>query len=233
MIKSQKEWDLKWDKIFNHYQQDLRHAFYVRALKNKNENRLLEIGAGSFRDMAAMNRWGISCLGMDFSSKSVQLARKRFPDISDKILQVNAFDLPFGNKEFDLTYHNGIWVLFSDDDIIKLAKEQARITKHRMIVTVHNAHNTLFKQYFEKMSETDPLYNIRFFHLEEITFLMKKVCSKINVIPVGKGKKLGEDRLINAGLGNPSILRSYLKRTKHKFLTTSERLLCIGEISSI
>lgn len=230
MIATQEEWDKKWSEIFNHYQQDLRHAYYIRALMNDNEERLLEIGAGSFRDMATLNRWNISCVGVDYSMESVQLAKRQFPEIADKIHQMDAFNFSFADREFDLTYHNGVWVLFSDDDIVKLAKEQARITKYRMIATVHNAHNLQFKQYFEKMSQTDSLYNIRFFHIEEITALMKQVCDKVTIVPVGKAKKRGEDELINMDLGERATLRSYFEDAKHKHLDDSERLLCIGEL---
>lgn len=230
ILEKEEYWDREWIGIFDHYQQDIRHAYYIRALKRNNEKKLLEIGAGSFRDVAALCRWGISCEGVDYSTESVERAKKQFPNLKDKIHKMDAFELNYKDKYFDLTFHNGFWGCFSDEDIIKLAKEQARISKHRMIATVHNAHNAKFKQYFDKMKETDPLYSVRFFKSEEIEKLMHKVCSRVTIVPVGKGKKYFEDRMINMGIGHPFFLKLYFKLSGKKLLEQSERLLCIGEL---
>lgn len=228
-LTTEADWDMKWPEIFDHYQNDLRHAHYIQALKNENEENILEIAAGSFRDMAALNRWGIKCDGMDFSAESVMLAKKQFPSIAGQIHHMDAFKFNFSDKAFDLTYHNGFWVLINDEDINLLAKEQARISKYRMIATVHNAHNIQFKNYFEVKAQTDPLFRIRFFYEEEMREIMSKVCSKVTVVPVGKGKKYFEDEMINNGASAES-LRSFFKEQGLKHLNDSERLLCIGEI---
>lgn len=225
------DWDRKWVDVFEHYQNDLRHAYYIHAMLEKNESRILEIGAGSFRDMAELRRRGLDCEGMDFSLESVNRARRHFPEFSSAIHHMSAFNMPFHDGEFDVTYHNGFWVLFSDEQILSLAKEQARITKYRMIATVHNGHNGQFVDYFNRKKEDDPLYDIRFFNKDEITDLMGMVCSDVAVIPVGKGKQYHEDLLIKNGVTDPSTLRSCLVESGMKYLDSSERLLCIGSIS--
>jgi len=77
--------------------------------RRRHERRLLEIGAGSFRDVAALNRWGVFGEGVDFSSESVERARKIQPAFSDKIKQMDAACLDYPDGAFDLTYHNGFW----------------------------------------------------------------------------------------------------------------------------
>lgn len=186
------DWDKKWSNIFDHYQQDIRHAHYVRALLRNNNCSVLEIAAGSFRDMAALNRMGVDCGGMDFSRESVERAQIAFPQYVHKIRQMSAFDMEYEDKAFDVTYHNGFWVLFDDQKISELAREQARITKNQMIVTVHNGNNQNFVDYFDCMKKSDPLYDIRFFKLAEIKSLMESVCDEVSVIPVGKGKRRHE-----------------------------------------
>jgi hypothetical protein len=227
---SESDWDLKWSSMFDHYQSDLRHAYYIRALKRENEKRLLEIAAGSFRDMAALCRWGISCDGIDYSNESVDRAKCSYPQLKERIYKMDAFSCAFENAAFDLTYHNGFWGYFSDAEIVALAREQARISRYRMIATVHNAHNTSFRRYFDKVKVADPLFNIRFFHVDEITAIMSRVCSKVAVVPVGKGKKQGEDRIIRMGLGHPCVLRMIFSLSRDKYLDGSERLLCIGDL---
>ena len=225
-----KQWDNQWENIFQHYQQDTRHAYYIRAILNANEHKLLEIGAGSFRDMAKLNSWNINCDGIDYSKKAVELAKNQFPQFASKIKQMDAFNIDVQDKLYDFTFHNGLWVYFSDKDIIRLVNEQARITKRRMVVTVHNAHNQEFIEYFEKLSENDALYKIRFFKKDEIMSLMEQTCSRVTVIPVGKGKKYFEDDLINLGLGDACNLRKSFEYHGMNLIENSERLLCIGDI---
>jgi SAM-dependent methyltransferase len=231
-VSSQTQWNEKWPQLFEHYQQDTRHAYYVNAFLSHAEGRVLEIGAGSFRDMALLNRLGVDCWGTDFSQTAVGLARKHFPELSEKIFQGNAFELEdIADAAFDLTFHNGLWVLFnSDEEVLKLATAQARVSRHTIIATVHNAHNHAFVEYFAKLAVSDPLYRIRFFAVEEMRGLLLKVCRKVDVFPVGKGKKHHEDEMINQGRATRARLRSFFDAVKMDNLETSERLLCIGHL---
>ncbi|MEN1957645.1 class I SAM-dependent methyltransferase [Luteimonas changyuni] len=227
---SSDDWNRKWADIFDHYQNDLRHAYYIHAMLANDEHRLLEIGAGSFRDMAELRGRGIDCEGMDFSLESVERAKRRFPAFASAMHHMSAFETSYSDNTFDVTYHNGFWVLFPDEQILSLAMEQARITKHRMIVTVHNAHNAQFVDYFARKKVGDPLYDIRFFEMDEISGLMGKVCSKVTILPVGKGKQHHEDLLIRNGVTDPATLRACLTESGLKHLESSERLMCIGTL---
>lgn len=229
-IRTVEVWNSQWENIFDHYQQDLRHAYYVRAILNSNEHKLLEIAAGSFRDMNALNEWGYNCYGIDYSDESVNLAKKYFLHLRDKISKMDAFKLKFKDKEFDLSYHNGFWTYFTDEEIEKLIREQVRVSKYRIVVTVHNKHNSQFVEYFNRLSKKDPLYQLRFFEVDEIVNLMKKECHEVRVIPVGKGKKFFEDDLINIGLRDAKYIRRSFDYHGLDLLTMSERLMCIGSL---
>lgn len=229
-LKSDGDWDRTWTSVFDRYQQDIRHAYYIRAICQGEDRKILEIAAGSFRDVAALNTMGIECSGMDYSAEAVTRAREYFPQISGKLHRMDAFALDFPDGSFDMSYHNGFWGLFDDDDIVRLAKEQARVSRHRIVATVHNAHNMAFREYFERVSKHDPLYRIRFFEVEQITSIMRLVCRDVKVVPVGKAKQSHEDELINRGKTSPSFMKRYFERCGHRFLERSERLLCIGYI---
>jgi len=129
-----------------------------------------------------------------------------------------------------VSYHNGVWVLFDDAQIKALAAEQARITQSRMIATVHNAHNRQFVEYFDRLKKNDSLYDIRFFEMDELSSLMREVCSEIVIVPVGKGKKHHEDLLIKNGITDPQTLRTCFDESGLKYLKSSERLMCIGSV---
>lgn len=224
------DWDNTWPEIFDHYQADLRHAHYVNAVRQRNEQRILEIAAGSFRDIAWLNDKGITGYGIDFSPEAVSRARNLYPAQADQFSVQNAFNLDFADNFFDLSYHNGFWGYFSDDDIEKMAVEQARVTRKRIIVTVHNAHNIGFANYFKSKQETDRLFSIRFFSVEEMTAFLAPVCRSVIIIPVGKGKKSHEDWLIRKGLHHPALINGMFKYSGMKHLERSERLMCIGEL---
>jgi ubiquinone/menaquinone biosynthesis C-methylase UbiE len=230
LLSSKSYWDSEWIKIFDRYQNDPRFAHYLYAFLERDEKKVLEIGAGSFRDMEKLNSWGVECYGIDFSDKSVEKAQMQFPQYRHLIIRANAFELPFDDKYFDVSYHNGFWSCFSNNEINLLASEQYRITKKRMIVAVHNAHNPSFVEYFNKLKVDDPLYSARFFSISEIISLMEKYCYDIKIAPVGKGKKFYEDYLINLGLGTAENLRKCFDYHKMDLLENSERLLCIGKV---
>ncbi len=222
-------WDGLWARYFREYQGDCRHAFYVAAIRRRRERRILEIGAGSFRDMAALNRWGFYCEGVDFSTESVASAREMMPAFSDRIRQMDAMELDYPDGTFDLTYHAGLWVLFKDADIVRLAAEQARVTRSRMLATVHNAHNRTFREKFEAWGREDPLYRVRFFEAEEIAALMRGCCRRVTVFPVTTPRI---DRLIHLGHGRNIVRLAYRFYRHYGDLQTSERLMCIGEVRS-
>jgi hypothetical protein len=229
-ITEMEEWDKKWPEIFDHYQQDLRHGYYVNAFISDANAKVLEIGAGSFRDMALLNRLGVDCDGTDFSQTAVDMSRQLFPNLKNKIFQSDAFDFKYiKDKSYDISFHNGLWIYFNDEsDLASLISEQARISKNFLFATVHNAHNKSFVDYFKKLSANDALYRIRFFEVEEMMHLMLKACRRVDIIPVGKGKKLYEDDMINRGEHGREELRSFFEKAKMTHLDISERLLCIG-----
>ncbi len=114
------------------------HRDFVRTIieqvpvKNSESFYLLETGVGS-GDMSIF----FSLLGYNVTSidndpgvlanvKSRDLIKKAK---SLKMLQQDAFDLSFKEKEFNLTFSQGFFEHFSDDDIVKLIAEQIRVSR--------------------------------------------------------------------------------------------------------
>ncbi len=222
------DWDTVWQQHFDAYQDDRRHAYYIAAVRRQRERRILEIAAGSFRDMGALNEWGIYCEGVDYSSESVQRAKEKLPVLSERIKKMDAKRLDYPNRSFDLTFHNGFWGLFDDAKIAELAAEQARVSTSRMVATVHNAHNRSFREQFAVWSRRDPLYKVRFFFSDEIENLMKPFCRRVTVLPVGGGRV---DWLISRGLGPMAYRCIYrLRGCFRQNIEDGQRLMCIGEM---
>lgn len=138
--------------------------------------------------------------------------------------------MDFPDNSFDFSYSNGVVGCFNNDDIKSIFKEQCRITRKRIAVTVHNRHNQQFWDYFQKKKQEDPLYAVRFFLIDEISDILKQFCTNITIIPVGKQKKYFEDDLINIGLSDPVFLKKSFDYHRLNLLDVSERLLCLGEV---
>lgn len=227
-LDSADHWSTKWHDIFDEYQKDLRHAHYVSALLKPREKALLELGAGSFRDMATLCRWGKNCVGIDYSAQSVEMAKQKHAAQADRMHSMDAFCTSFHDKEFDFSYHNGLWGYFDDAEIDLLLAEQARITKYRVVATLHNAHNKQFSDFFHERKNSDPLYDIRFFTVEQATTIMSKQCRRVDIYPVGAGI---EDKLIRKRMGRlPFLLPAVLEANRQRHLAHGERLLCVGTL---
>jgi ubiquinone/menaquinone biosynthesis C-methylase UbiE len=239
LLQQKEWWDNKWKSIFESYQHDLRVGHYINALRNDNETNILELGAGSFRDTNQLSKFGLQVNANDFSQTSVDLAKTTFPLLKDKIKQMDAFNLSYSDKSFDLSFHNGLWVYYNEEEIDRLLKEQIRVTKHRVITIVHNDHNISFKEYFRTKIETgDDLFNIKFYQVDEIKRILEKQCKNVIVIPIGKAYSAYEDLLIKDYISkgetytNKEELKNMLLEPGLKYLESSERLLCIGEINN-
>lgn len=231
-LQDQVYWNTAWDKYFYHYQQDLRHAYYINAFLNNDEHKILEIAAGSFRDFNLLNGLGRNCFAFDNCENAVDKAKKLFPQHQEKISLQNAFSTNYQDKEFDFSYHNGFWGCFENEQIIQLAKEQLRITKKRFAFTVHNGHNPEFIQYFNMLKQDDILYSIRFLTLNDIYQIINELgieIENVKIYPVGKYKKHLEDKLIARGKTNTQTIKNCIEKQKFKTLFTSEKLLCIVE----
>jgi hypothetical protein len=222
-------WDSKWGSengsLFNHYQQDLRQAYSINARLNDNEEKILELGAGSFRDFARLNSLGHDCYAMDFSLASTNQAKEYYPALKNKIFHENSFKMSFPDKSFDLSFHNGVWGCFLDEQIRELAIEQVRMTKRRIVFTLHKAHDRNFADYFSKLKIGNDLYGIRFFTVEEAKALVDGLVKSLKIIPVGKGKKTYEDDLINLGFYDKKYIKKSFDYHQMNLLDISERLL--------
>ncbi len=227
-LQDQTYWNNTWDTFFLHYQQDTRHAYYIHALVEK--QKMLEIGAGSFRDFAKLNELGYDCHAFDYCQGAVDKAKEFFPHLQHKIYQENAFSTSFAHEAYDFTFHNGFWGCFEDAQILLLAQEQMRISKKSFAFTLHNGHNQQFQDYFKKLAVQDPMYTLRFFTLDDIHALTDALGiarQDISIYAVGKGKKYHEDLLIAQGICDQQSLYTSIVHAGMEHLNSSERLLCI------
>jgi hypothetical protein len=187
MLKDTQEfWTEIWKRHFNGYVNAAPwQAFYLYFILDRTDIEILEIAAGSFHDTFCLNEWGIPCTGIDLCPTAVDLARKKTPSLSHKTLVMDAQHLGFENKSFDISFHNGFFANIQDANILRaIIQEQVRVTRKKIICTVHNRLNKSLINKFKMLSKKDELYNVRFFYPDEITSLMVSFCQKVAIFPI-------------------------------------------------
>jgi len=165
-------WDELWKKNMLSYTKGAPRTgvFLLRLFPNART--YLELGAGSARDSFYLSQLGKAATASDFSPEAVE----QWPEIYSQDFrgrQIDVFDIDAPDAAFDVTFHNGLYVLLDNDQIRRAIVEQRRVTRQAMVIIVHNKRNTRLVRAFEALSETDPLFRIRFFEPEEIMSLVK------------------------------------------------------------
>jgi ubiquinone/menaquinone biosynthesis C-methylase UbiE len=232
MLQNTKEfWSQKWKQHFTRYHAQVAlQAYYLDFfLNDKNVKSILEIAAGSCRDTTQLNEWGYDAMGVDFSHECIEMAKRRFPRYQKKFVNMDAFRLNFSDKEFDVSFHNGFFICFHDNqDIKNLLQEQARVTKRFIICSVHNQMNTYLVDKFRRMSASDKLYDVRFFNPDEISSLLRPFCKQVEVLPF---TYLPFDLLIKAVKSKSCLRLIYNQYVKRLNLKSAKRIMAIGYLS--
>lgn len=98
-----------------------------------NEHSVLEIGCGTGELIARVK--GKRKLGIDFSEKMIQNARKQFPDVDFKIMKAEQITL---NEKFDVIILSNLIGFL--DDVENVFKELKKVSHHKtkIIVTYYN-----------------------------------------------------------------------------------------------
>ncbi|MDV3350377.1 methyltransferase domain-containing protein [Leptolyngbyaceae cyanobacterium CCMR0082] len=197
---------------------------------------ILEIAGGSCRDSRYLVSQDLDVIGSDFDQKTLDYLAKRYPESPLLMQKEDAFSLSFANKSIGLSFSNGFWVLFENNQqIYSLIHEQARITEKYMISLVHNIENIKLVNQFKECTKLDSLYDIRFFHREELLEIINESGLKYKSIVM---RKFGGpiDKLLTPkikGIKNP-IQTITKKIVPHVYdyqpWTVTERIACVIEL---
>lgn len=226
-------WSEAWLRHIERYLASPPRAGYWIASRFREEFSFLEIAGGSCRDSRYLAEIGRDSIGTDFDGETLAYVRQRLPGSSLRLQTEDAFGFSFREKSFDVTFSNGFLVLFRDDrKIHNLLNEQARVTRKFMVLLVHNAENKKLRAQFADKAKTDSLYDIRFFHREEIEQLVREAGIKYRKI---QSYKFGgpSDRMLRSrlrGLPNPFFsCRTWLVPRLYRFQSweSTERVACV------
>jgi SAM-dependent methyltransferase len=205
-------WKKSWDEHCSSYLATPAHLGPCLDLLFPDRSwSFLEMAGGSMRDAAFLAETGRPTKASDYLPEIVTRAKEIYKNTLD-VIQLDAFNTGLASQAFDVTYHNGLWVNFtSDDDIRRLADEQARITKRYMVAVVHCAHNRAERERFAAMAKEDRLYDIRFFEVGELRRLIEPY-GRTRILPCGSAFT---DQLINRWRWGR--LPKHLRRLAYKY----------------
>ena len=161
---NQDDWNKSWQIHLEQYlKAPPRTGIYIHVHFSKISNSL-EIACGSSRDSIYLAKKKIHATASDYEDRVIQALKKRFSYPHLKYQQADAFHLPFETNSFDMVFHNGLFILFKDNEnITKMLLEQVRVSRKYVLFFVHNGLNYNLVQQFKKLAPHDPIYGIRFF----------------------------------------------------------------------
>jgi ubiquinone/menaquinone biosynthesis C-methylase UbiE len=96
----------------------------IRQLGKK----ILEVGAGPGLETLILQHDGFESIASDIDARIP--SQVHVPMGINNTLRADTQELPFHNQVFDVVYSSGLIEHFSDEDIIKMLKEQLRVAKY-------------------------------------------------------------------------------------------------------
>ena len=137
--------------------------------------RILEIAAFSAKDSRYLASAFPACefYAIDFSQEATRRATKVNTELEVKnlhILRANAFNLPFKDSSFDISFHSGFYTYVRDNsDLSKLFEEQKRVTKNLIVISGYNKYTPYALLYWYLANiKRDPWYKIRRYSVKEL-----------------------------------------------------------------
>ncbi|MDD5638417.1 MAG: class I SAM-dependent methyltransferase [Candidatus Pacebacteria bacterium] len=139
MNPSKKLWDDVWINTNICYPHDI---VLSEIKKLRDVRKILEIGAGTGRDLEELSKHGYGVTYSDFSSVAIEKFHKRNRQIETK--ECDARNLPFQDNSFDLVYSLGLLEHFDSGDRKKIISEMFRVSNNYVLIDVPQRYSFTF-----------------------------------------------------------------------------------------
>ena len=113
------------------FEQLYLHSEFVSRIMKEKPKKILEVGSGRGTLAAFFSLIGVDCAGIDNDVSVIDRYNIFAASLGVKayIRYGDAFNIPFKDKQFDLSISQGFFEHFSDKEIKKLLDEQLRVSK--------------------------------------------------------------------------------------------------------
>lgn len=173
-IETSEYWSDAWVRHIEEYlAAPPRCGIWLNYYFSEESLSFLECAGGSCRDSRYLFVNGRQSKGTDFDEKTLDYVAQKFLKLNFPLQKEDAFSLSLKADAIDVVFHNGFWIYFDDFKIVKLLKEQARVSNKFAVALVHNTKNQELTARFKELSINDDLYNIRFFDINTLESILK------------------------------------------------------------
>lgn len=109
----------------------LIHLRYLCVIILKRPSKILEIGAGTEIQSVFLSHFVKNVLALDSDKEVVTNTKINIKHCKARVEMIlaDAFLLPFRDRSFDVCYSQGFFEHFTDKEIVRLFKEQLRVSK--------------------------------------------------------------------------------------------------------
>ena len=210
-FKEAGEYDAEFDRGVSQYYRDLEVKLFLKLLKPRPGQRVLDIGCGSGLSLEPLLDLGLNLTGIDPSPYMLDRALDRVGERAD-FHRGFAEDLPFDDNAFDTAFF--FTSLEFSHRPAKAIEEACRVAKDQVVICVFNRHAPLniyrrLKGYFVASHFT----HMRFFSIWELKGMISSILGHVPVTwrstlhcPMVRGRWMA--RVENASLLQRSPLGS-------------------------
>jgi SAM-dependent methyltransferase len=107
------------------------HRRFLRTILDRQPRRTIEVGCGTARMSVFLSHLGVKAVALDRDPGIVAQAGRISQALNGSVtfLRGDAFNLPFEDDSFDVSFHQGFLEHFTDEHIALLITEQLRIAR--------------------------------------------------------------------------------------------------------
>lgn len=131
-----------WDEVWSKTHIIAPHDTVLRAVESLGVRTVLEVGAGSGRDLSELHARGLNVTFSDFSETAVAAFRGAHDGV--RADRADARALPYADSSFDLVLSLGLIEHFDEKDRIAILREKFRVSSRYVLVDVPQRLSPMF-----------------------------------------------------------------------------------------
>jgi hypothetical protein len=149
---------------------------FLNKLIDKRLKNGLEEGCFSARDSIYLAKRGRKMQATDSNLYLIQKLRKIYGQNRVRFSVANAIRLSYPNNSFDFSFSDGLIGCFKKREMVRILREQYRVTRYRCVIAVHNSLNSGFfrANVAAEKRLNDGWHNVRFFSPNQIRDILKE-----------------------------------------------------------
>ena len=163
------EWVSNWTRKaavdFLEYPEEKEHPIrqMIAEITKQTGKTVLDVGCATCNDYGLHKKLGTSYVGLDFTKKFLDRAKKLYPNVEVKF--GNALDLPYEDGTFDVVYCKDLLEHLPPDEYKQATREMWRVARKKVMIAFFKAPTHAKTRYKKNKRE----YYVNRYNKTEIT----------------------------------------------------------------